>query len=468
MHDMRMQLACFRAYDIRGEVGVTLDPAIARRIGASFARVLRPVSVAVGRDCRASSLALQEGLIDGLLSEGAAVIDIGQAGTEEVYYATAHLGAGGGIEVTASHNPMSDNGFKLVGPGSRPLDDAEFQAIRRAAEAGGGATGVRGQRHRMNPRAAYARKIADFVSAPAIRGLKIVANAGNGVAGPAFDAILAELAARGAAPEVIRIHHEADGTFPNGIPNPLLPEKRAATAKAVVAHGADLGIAWDGDFDRCFLFDHTGTFVDGEYVVALLAGSVLASEPGARIVHDTRVTGSTLAAIAAGGGVAVPARAGHAFVKAAMRAADAAYGGEMSAHHYFRDFMSCDSGMIPWLKIAERICTSGRPLADLVAGMRRAHPSSGERNFTVSDPRAAMARIEAALAPAAHSVDRLDGISLDFGDWRMNLRASSTEPLLRLNVETRGDPALLAERVAALAALIGAAEAAGPDAAGAA
>ncbi|MFM2355891.1 MAG: hypothetical protein RLZZ528_1627 [Pseudomonadota bacterium] len=465
MSDMHMQLGCFKAYDIRGEIGVNLDPAVARRIGAAFARVMRPVSVVVGRDCRASSTELQQGLIEGLLSEGVVVIDIGLAGTEEVYFATAHLGAGGGIEVTASHNPMNYNGFKLVGPGSRPLEDAEFQAIRVSAEAGGVSAGAqdaraRGQLHPMNTRAAYARKIAGFVDPSRLRGLKIVVNAGNGVAGPAFDAIMAELSAAGAALEVIRIHHDPDGTFPNGIPNPLLPEKRAATSEAVVAHGADLGIAWDGDFDRCFLFDHRGAFVDGEYVVGLLAGAVLVSEPGARIVYDTRVTGSTLAAIGAGGGKAVPARVGHAFIKAAMRSSDAAYGGEMSAHHYFRDFMSCDSGMIPWLKVIERMCMTGRSLADLVAEMRSAYPSSGERNFTVGDVRAAMAAIETALAPHARAVDRLDGISLDFGDWRMNLRGSSTEPLLRLNVETRGDAALLSERVETLSALIAANDAA--------
>ncbi len=244
--------------------------------------------------------------------------------------------------------------------------------------------------------------------------------------------------------------------FPNGIPNPLLPENRGETAAAVRQAGADFGVAWDGDFDRCFLFDAEGGFVDGEYVVALLAEAVLAGEPGATIVHDPRVVFATTGAVARAGGRAAVSRTGHAFVKATMRETGAAYGGEMSAHHYFRDFFFCDSGMIPWLKVAELMSRKGAGLADLVADMRAAAPSSGEINFEVADPRGVIERVVERLGPEAREIDRLDGASLDFGAWRMNLRASNTEPLLRLNLETRGDPALLAEKTDLLRALVGA------------
>lgn len=449
-------LTCFKAYDIRGRLGIDLDEGIAGRIGRGFARALHARRVVLGRDCRASSAALETAVRAGLLAEGAEVLDLGLSGTEEMYFAVTHFAADGGICVTASHNPMDYNGMKMVRAGSAPLDTATgLAAIRALAEAddfgparpGGAARDVGPQ-----ARAAYVDRLLTFVDPAALRPLKIVVNAGNGAAGPTFDAVAAALAARGAPLTFLRVNHAPDGTFPNGIPNPLLPENRAATADVVVAEGADLGVAWDGDFDRCFLFDHEGGFVDGEYVVGLLAAMFLAREPGAAIVHDPRVVWNTQDVVARAGGRAVQARTGHAFLKQAMRDAGAVYGGEMSAHHYFRDFVHCDSGMIPWLLVAELVSRSGTPLAGLVAARRAAFPSSGEINFRVADAAAAIARVRAAFEPEAVARDETDGLSLAFDGWRFNLRASNTEPLLRLNVETRGaDPA---PHVAALRALI--------------
>ena len=453
-----MNLECFKAYDVRGRLGETLDPAIARRIGRAFAAQLSPGTVVVGHDARESSPALKTALIDGLRERGADVVDIGLCGTEEVYFATGHLGAGGGIMVTASHNPIDYNGMKLVGEGSRPIDPAtELAEIRALAEADRyGPAPVPGAYRAENLRPAYARHVADLVDAPSIRGLKVLANAGNGTAGAAFDAILSVLAERGASIAVERQFFDPDPSFPNGIPNPLLIENRGVTAEAVRASGADLGLAWDGDFDRCFFFDETGAFIDGEYVVALLAQAALADEPGATIVHDPRVIWATTETVAAAGGRAVASKTGHAFVKAMMRDTGAVYGGEMSAHHYFRDFFFCDSGMIPAVRILALLAASGRPLSALVADLRARFPSSGEQNFTVADPKGAVERMVDRLGAGALSVDRLDGASFDFGDWRMNLRASNTEPLLRLNLETRGNRQLLEAKLAEVRGMIGA------------
>lgn len=452
-------LSCFKAYDIRGRLGQDLDEPIARQIGNAFAAALGARRVVLGRDCRASSQALMAAVADGLVEAGVEVLDLGLCGTEEMYFAVSHLGADGGIEVTASHNPMDYNGMKLVRAGSAPLDTAHgLAAIRSLAESGatlrqpGGhitpATGVR---------AAYVDRVLSFVDVPALPPLTLLANAGNGAAGPTFDAIADELSRRGAPLRFLRMHHEPDGAFPNGIPNPLLPENQPVTGAAVVARHADMGVAWDGDFDRCFLFDHTGRFIPGEYIVGLLAAAFLGKEPGATIVHDPRVIWNTQDVVAQAGGRAVQARTGHAFLKQALRDTGAVYGGEMSAHHYFRDFMSCDSGMIPWLLVAELIGRSGQSLAELVSDRMRAFPSSGEINFVTPDAAGAIARVEAALAPLGPARDETDGISLAFEDWRLNLRRSNTEPLLRLNVEARGDSVDLAEKVAELRALIEAA-----------
>lgn len=448
-----MALKAFKTYDIRGRVGEDLDEDFAWRMGRAFARVTGAGKVVLGRDIRDSSPMLQNAIARGLMDEGAEVLDIGLCGTEEVYFATDHLGAGGGMMVTASHNPIGDNGIKVIGPGARPISRAtglgEMEALVEAVDFGAGrAAGVRKP---VDIRDDYVARVLSFVDPGALKPLKILVNAGNGAAGPTFDAIAAALA--GTPLEFQRMHHAPDGSFPHGIPNPLLPENRPVTGEAVLEHGADMGVAWDGDFDRCFLFDETGAFIDGEYIVGLLAAAMLAKLPGARIVHDPRVMWNTQRIVGESGGEPVVSLTGHALIKEKMRAVDAAYGGEMSAHHYFRDFMYCDSGMIPWLLIAAHMSASGQTLSELVGDMRARHPSSGEINFRIADPGAAVAAVEAEFAQGA-VIDRLDGLSASFAGWRFNLRQSNTEPVVRLNVETRGDAALLAEKTAAISALL--------------
>lgn len=444
------QLTCFKAYDIRGRLGIDLDENIAYRIGAAFAVALDAKTVVLGRDVRASSEALAKSVAQGLIDQGCDVLDLGLSGTEEMYFATTHFGADGGICVTASHNPMDYNGMKMVRAGSAPLDAAtglarikelaEINAFDKRAEPGK-IRDVAGE-----ARSAYVERICEFVDVAALRSLKILVNAGHGTAGPTFDAIAARLADLGAPLVFERLFHEPDGTFPQGIPNPLLPENRPVTAEAVRAAGADFGVAWDGDFDRCFFFDNTGAFIDGEYVVGLLAEAFLEKDPGATIIHDPRIIWNTQDLVVKAGGRAFQTRTGHAFIKKAMRDEDAVYGGEMSAHHYFRDFVYCDSGMIPWLLVAELVSRHG-PLADLVADRKAAFPSSGEINFTLEDPKAAIARVRAEFEPEAETIDEIDGLSFDMGVWRFNLRSSNTEPVVRLNVEARGDAGLVAQGV---------------------
>ena len=446
--------SCFKAYDIRGQLGEELNEEVALRIARAFAEVLRARRVVLGRDCRASSEALAAAVLEGLMEAGCEVLDLGLCGTEEVYFATDHLGADGGIMVTASHNPMNYNGMKMVRRGAAPLDAASgLAAIKALAESGDFRQRRSGGVWRPVPqvRARYVERVLGFVDTSILRPLKIVVNAGNGAAGPTFDAIAAALDAPLA---FMRLHHAPDGSFPHGIPNPLLPQNQPATAQAVIAAGADLGVAWDGDFDRCFLFDHLGNFVPGEYVVGLLAEVFLAKEPGATIIHDPRVVLNTLDVVRRAGGQAVAARTGHVYLKQAMRETGAVYGGEMSAHHYFRDFMACDSGMIPWLLVVELMGRSGLSLAELLGARRAAFSSSGEINFRVTDVRAAVAAVEVRYAPEALARDELDGLSLRFEGWRFNLRASNTEPMLRLNVEAQGDAGKVAAEVAAITALI--------------
>jgi phosphomannomutase len=451
-------MQCFKAYDIRGRLGDELTPDIVRTIARAFAEELGARRVVLGHDPRASSEDLAAAAAEGLRAAGAEVLFLGLCGTEEMYFATDHLGADAGIEVTASHNPMDYNGMKLVGPVAKPLSAPVFAAVRARAEAGAFGAAGQGGFTPVDTRAEYVARVMSFVDVAALRPLRVVVNAGNGAAGPTFDALAAALAAAGAPLEFIRLHHAPDGRFPNGIPNPLLPENQPVTAGAVRAHGADLGVAWDGDFDRCFLFDETGAFVAGEYVVGLLAEVFLAKEPGASIVHDPRVIWNTQDVVARAGGRAVMAPTGHAYLKAAMRAHGAVYGGEMSAHHYFRDFMCCDSGMIPWFLVAELMGRTGQSLSQLLAARRVAYPSSGEVNFKVADTKKIIAKIAYSYGAQAEDVDHLDGHSFDMGAWRFNLRASNTEPLLRLNVEARadlgGDAALVALKVDELSAFI--------------
>ncbi len=451
-------ISCFTAYDIRGRLGIDLNEEIVGRIGRGFARALAARRVVVGHDCRASSLALKEALVAALIAEGVEVLDLGLAGTEEMYWATTEFDADGGVEVTASHNPLDYNGMKMVRKGSAPLDrESEVDKIKQLAEAnlfgpprpGGSRLDVSGA-----ARASYVAAVIAFVDLAALRPLRIVVNCGNGAAGPTFDAIAKALADKGAPLTFLPLHYEPDGSFPHGIPNPLLPQNRPATAREVRRTIADLGIAFDGDFDRCFFFDAEGEFIDGEYIVGLLAQAFLAKEPGATIIHDPRVIWNTQDVVAHGGGRAVVSKTGHAFMKQALRNHQAVYGGEMSAHHYFRDFVSSDSGMIPWLLVAELMGRTGKSLAEMVADRRKAFPSSGEINFSLADPKAAVARARAAFEPIADFVDEIDGLSCNFESWRFNLRSSNTEPVVRLNVESRGDVNILLEKVKEISDLL--------------
>ena len=452
------ELRCFKAYDIRGQLGTELNEDIAYRIGRAYAEFLKPQTIVLGGDIRLTSEALKAALSDGIRDAGANVIDIGMVGTEEVYFATSHLKADGGIEVTASHNPIDYNGMKPIREGSRPISsDTGLLDIKRLAEANQFApvdAAARGGYEKRSVLNEYLDHLLGYIDNEAIRPIKLVMNAGNGAAGHVVDAIEKRFADLKLPIEIIKIFNEPDGTFPNGIPNPILHENRAPTIDAVLAHGADMGIAWDGDFDRCFLVDEKGQFIEGYYIVGLLAEAFLLKNPGAKIVHDPRLTWNTIDVVTRGGGQAIQSKTGHAFIKERMRAEDAVYGGEMSAHHYFRDFFYCDSGMIPWLLVMELITRSGKPLSALVNDMVMAYPSPGELNRTIADPAAAIKRVREHYQADALVIDETDGISMEFPQWRFNLRMSNTEPVVRLNLETRGDSVLLAKHEKALLSLI--------------
>lgn len=444
-------LTCFKSYDIRGRVPDELNEDIAYRIGRAFAQAVSPGKVVVGRDVRLDSPVLASALMRGLTDAGVDVVDIGLCGTEEVYFQTAHRGVGGGIMVTASHNPMDYNGMKLVREGARPVSgDTGLRDIEAMVESGDFPPATHKASVSVDTnKSAYIEHLLGYIDTKALRPLKIVVNAGNGGAGVVIDQLAPHLPF-----DFIRIHHEPDGTFPHGIPNPLLPENRAATAEAVRKHGADFGIAWDGDFDRCFFFDAHGHFIEGYYLVGLLAAQLLQKSPGGKIVHDPRLTWNTIETVKAAGGVPILCKTGHAFIKERMRSEDAVYGGEMSAHHYFRDFAYCDSGMIPWLLIAERVSRTRLSFATMVEAQMLAYPCSGEINFRVDNAQAAIERIMQVFAADSPQLDVTDGISAEFPQWRFNLRLSNTEPLLRLNVESRGDVTLMKERTAQLTTLI--------------
>ncbi|HEX5791777.1 MAG TPA: phosphomannomutase CpsG, partial [Rheinheimera sp.] len=435
------KLTCFKAYDIRGKLGEQLNTDIAYRIGRAFGDYLQPKQVVLGGDVRASSADLKQALAEGLMDAGSDVIDLGMTGTEEVYFATFHLQVDGGIEVTASHNPIDYNGMKLVQQGARPISgDSGLFAIRQLAEqADFRPVTQRGQYRKQSVLDAYITHLLSYVDLARFEPLNIVVNAGNGAAGHVIDALEQAFVQHKVPVNFIKIHHQPDASFPNGIPNPLLVENRADTRAAVLQHKADFGIAWDGDFDRCFLFDEQGRFIEGYYIVGLLAEAFLQKHQGAKVIHDPRLTWNTIDLAIRAGGMPVQSKTGHAFIKERMRLEDAVYGGEMSAHHYFRDFAYCDSGMIPWLLVAELLCKKALPLSLLVDQRIAAFPSSGEINFTLANPLQAIERVTQHYLPKALVVDRTDGISLEFADWRFNLRSSNTEPVVRLNVESRGD-----------------------------
>jgi phosphomannomutase len=445
-------LTCFKAYDVRGRVPEDLDEEIAYRIGRAYAAFLTPKTVAVGRDVRLTSDAIAGELIRGLTDSGVEVADIGIGGTEMVYFATFNYGLDGGLMVTASHNPPNYNGMKMVREGSRPIsEDTGLKEIRRLAEANVFAppanTGGVTPRDVMDD---YIAHLLAYIDPKRLQPLKVVVNAGNGCAGPILDRLEPHLPLR-----LVKVHHEPDGRFPNGVPNPMIEDKRAVTIDAIKEFDADLGLAWDGDFDRCFFFDETGAFVEGYYIVGLLAESFLAKAPGSTIVHDPRLTWNTLDVVRTAGGKAVESKSGHAFIKATMRDVDAIYGGEMSAHHYFRDFSYADSGMIPWLLLTELVSTRGESLSNLVRDRVAAFPASGEINRKVANAKQVQAEIETHYREVALAIAHVDGLSMEFADWRFNLRASNTEPLLRLNVESRGDQELMQAKTRELLTRIG-------------
>ena len=451
-----MTLTCFKAYDIRGKLGEELNDDIAYRIGRAYAQHIKAKRVVVGGDVRPTSESLKQALANGLMDGGADVVDIGMVGTEEIYFAAFHLDVDGGIEVTASHNPMDYNGMKLVARGAVPISgDTGLKAIQELAEANDYVPATpRGNLTRSSILNPFVDHLLTYIEPSILKPLKLVVNAGNGAAGHVVDEIERRFQALNIPITFIKVHHQPDGTFPNGIPNPLLPENRAATSDAVREHGADMGIAWDGDFDRCFLFDERGEFIEGYYIVGLLAAAFLAKHPGEKIIHDPRLTWNTIEVVERAGGLPIQSKTGHAFIKERMRAENAIYGGEMSAHHYFRNFAYCDSGMIPWLLVAELMSRSGNRLSEMVGERIAAYPCSGEINYRVHDVKQTIEQILQAYLPAHPSVDRTDGVSVEFDDWRFNLRGSNTEPVLRLNVEARADVALMRTRTEEIGALI--------------
>ena len=446
------EIKCFKAYDVRGRVPEELDEDITYRIGRAYCEFVKPRAVAVARDIRASSPRLSAALIKGLTDSGVDVVDVGVGGTELVYFATFSRKLDGGIMVTASHNPPNYNGMKFVRAESRPISaDNGLQDIKALAERNQfRAAAAKGTVRSLDIKPAYIEHLLSYVDTRALAPLKIVVNAGNGGAGPIIDLLEPHLPF-----EFVKLFHEPDGSFPNGVPNPMVEDNRRVTSDKLRAVKADLGLAWDGDYDRCFFFDERGQFIEGYYVVGLLAQTFLAKTPGQRIVHDPRLTWNTLDVVESSGGTPVMSKSGHAFIKQTMREVDAIYGGEMSAHHYFRAFSYADSGMIPWLLITEIMSRRSASLSQLVGERMALYPASGEINRKVKDAPALLVEAERRYADRALAVDHVDGLSMEFSDWRFNLRASNTEPLLRLNVESRGDAPLLQRRTAELLALLG-------------
>jgi phosphomannomutase len=452
MNDFMNRIPCFKAYDVRGRVPEELDDNLAYRIGRAYAAFVKPSRVAVGRDVRYSSQPLSAALIGGLTDSGVEVCDLGLCGTEQVYFYTSHLKLDGGIMITASHNPPEYNGMKFVREQSRPLSgdcglkDVELLAANNVFPP---VAQVPSRQVRVEALEAYVAHLLSYVDRSCLSDLPLVVNAGNGCAGPVLDRLEQHLPLR-----FIKVHHQPDPAFPHGVPNPLLPENRRATAEAVRASGAAAGLAWDGDFDRCFFFDELGNFIEGYYIVGFLAQALLARHQGAAIIHDPRLTWNTIDMVRAAGGRPVMSKTGHAFIKERMRLEDAVYGGEMSGHHYFRDFAYCDSGMIPWLLVVEIMCRTGKPLSALVQERLQRYPVSGEINRKLPDPDAALMRVEEFYGRQALNLNRTDGLSLEFADWRFNLRKSNTEPVLRLNVETRQSPTLLKEKTEEILAML--------------
>lgn len=444
------KITCFKAYDVRGRVPDELNEEIAYRIGRAFTQFLKAKKVVLGHDIRLTSEAISAAVANGIRDAGGDVYDIGLCGTEEIYFATFDQGFDGGIAVTASHNPKDYNGMKFVREGSKPISgDTGLKEIQSLAEQGKFLAAPRGSYQTLNTADRYIQHLLGYVDVSKLKPLKIVAHAGNGGAGRVVDLLEKYLPF-----QFIKVQHEADGNFPNGVPNPLEEHNRAPSIDAIRRHKADLGIAWDGDFDRCFFFDEQGNFIEGYYVVGLLAEAFLKKYPGGKVVHDPRLTWNTMDIARQFGGMAVESKTGHAFIKERMRKEDAVYGGEMSAHHYFRDFAYCDSGMIPWLLVSELISTSGKKLSQLVSERMAAYPCSGEINNKVADAKALLAAVEARYQSQALSITHTDGLSMEFADWRFNVRMSNTEPVVRLNVESHANQQLMEQKRDELLAMV--------------
>lgn len=440
--------SCFKTYDVRGRLPDELNPDIARKIGRAFARITGARRVAVGRDMRLSSPEICQSLSLGLTESGVEVLDLGLCGTENVYFATFHEDLDGGVMVTASHNPADYNGMKLVGARAVPISQEQLRAIESSLEEPLVCNEV-GSRAPLDTWPAYLNFLADLVPPESLQPMKIVCDGGNGAVGP----LIHRLAERYPCLDLRIENGEPDGTFPNGVPNPLLPEKRAGTAAAVRRFGADFGVAWDGDYDRCFFYDEQGNFVETYYLIGLLAEFFLEREPGSTILYDPRLTWNTVAQVKQLGGEPKICRTGHVFFKEVMASSGAIYGGEMSGHHYFRDFGNCDSGIVPFLLMTKLLQKVGRPLSELVAKAQAAYPISGEINRSVTCAKSSVARAREHFGAQAVREDLIDGLSLEFEDWRFNLRESNTEPLLRLNVEAT-DSGVLEKRTAEVLALL--------------
>ena len=452
MTDVKPHLNCFKAYDIRGRIPDEFNEDMAYKIGRAYAAFLSPSKVCVGRDVRLSSRAISQSLAKGLVDQGCNVIDIGMCPTEEVYFATSHMELDGGVMVTASHNPMDYNGMKLVREQSKPISaDTGLKDIEKTVigDAFKPEAKKKGSIESVSTRDAYVEHLLSYVRPEKLKEMKVIMNCGNGCAGPVLEKLEAKLPI-----EFIKIFPEPDGRFPNGIPNPLLPENRGVTAQNVISHNADLGIAWDGDCDRCFFFDEKGSFIEGYYLVGLFAQAFLKDNPGSKVVHDPRLVWNTQEMVRNAGGVPVMSKAGHAFIKERMRLEDAVYGGEMSAHHYFRDFAYCDSGMIPWLLLIQILSAGEKPLSELIQSRIDKFPASGEINRRVRNGEAVLQGIEQHYKGKELITDHIDGLSMEFDKWRFNLRPSNTEPVIRLNVETRADKDLLKENTDELIKII--------------
>ncbi len=445
-------LPCFKAYDVRGKVPSELNPEVAYAIGRAYARETGAKTVCLGYDIRLSGPELLEAMARGLNEEGCSVIDLGMIGTEMVYFATAKYGYDGGVMITASHNPPEYNGMKMVRSESRPIsgdsglydiEKTAFEILESKPDAGTG----KGSITRRDVYADFVEHLLEICPADQLSSFKVLASPGNGAAGVAMEALIPHLPL-----QVTKMMFEPDGHFPNGVPNPILEESRAPIEAELRKGGYDLGIAWDGDYDRCFLLDENGVFIEGYYIVGLLAKALLADHAGATIIYDPRLTWNTLEIVEEAGGRAVMCKSGHAFIKEKMRAEDAIYGGEMSAHHYFKSHWYCDSGMIPMLLVLKLMAQTGKTLGELVGEMMAKYPCSGEINSIVDDVPTVLRKVEAAYSDGM--IDRVDGLSVEFDNWRFNLRGSNTEPVIRLNVESKGDAELMRAKTEEILAMV--------------